>query len=415
MTNIGSTVCPGEARLLIRRNGTAEAIQKFASIEFEKVKDLIQTLPFAPINHKTLFVPSVAELYDDDDDDDAYNTDAVNKGDGPTDVAWLDIETDNEADLNRVLSFFPLHSFTKQNIRERTNTTERAEIFPSCGYVCINVAAKQESKNVIGLEQEETVIVSIIAFDQFLLTIHRKPFTGSEDLIAQMESISSSSASDSEPVSVFVCTLISSFVKEYQKEPSSLLVDVDNVNELVLQIQPSRCDQMDLLRRIEGLRHRLSHLQAAFLAKESLLLQLILPVMRRIFIAAEPSVVGRYQRLLSGLLLSIERLRKGRDVLNLSSMSLVGGVSMRLLQHCHWMDFLNHVMTQMSLVTMPICIIPGLFTMNVRVPFEESEGLTAFLVITAVTVLIFSAGMAYPVYVYFRYKPPGALVPPSLS
>ncbi|ORC88221.1 putative zinc transporter [Trypanosoma theileri] len=413
MTDIDSTVCPGEARLLLRRNGTAEAMQRFNLNEFEKVKNFIKTLSFAPLHHKTFFVPSVAELYDDDDE--SYNTDAVNKSNGPTDVAWLDIETDNEADLNKVLSFFPLHSSTKQDVRERKNSTERAEIFPSCGYVCINIAAKQDSTNVIGLEEDETVMVSIIAFDQFLLTIHRKPFKGKEELMAQMESLLSSSTSDSEPVSVFVCSLISSFVKEYQKEPSSILVDVDSVNELVLQIQPSRCDQMDLLRRIEALRHRLSYLQAAFLAKESLLQQLILPVMRRIFIAAEPSVVGRYQRLLSGLLLSIERLRKGRDVLNLSSMSLVGGVSMRLLQHCHWMDFLNNVMTQMSLVTMPICIIPGLFTMNVRVPFEESEGLTAFLGIAAVTALIFAAGMAYPTYVYFRYKPPGALVPPSLS
>ncbi|KEG13902.1 putative zinc transporter [Trypanosoma grayi] len=407
----GGPTCLGKARLLLRRGGVLEAVHTYDVSELEKAIDLVRTFPFVPKSHKPLLVPSVAELYDAVQSD----IDITNKLARPTDFAWLEVESDDDAVIEKVLSLFPIHPSTKEDVKNRRNDTELTEIFPSCGYVSINVAAKACSKDSLGSVQDDPVMVSMITFEHFLLTIRRRPIAGDDEMRAHVESMLSSPNSHAEPVSAIVCSLVSGFVKEHQKEPSSLLVDVDNVNEMVLQIQPSRCDQADLLRRIEDLRHRLSRVQASFLAKERLVQQLLLPVMRRIFITSEPNISSRYQRLLSGLLLSIERLRKGRDVLNLSSMSLVSGVSMRLLQHCYWMDFLNNVMTQMSLVTMPICILPGLFTMNVRVPFEESEGLSAFLVITAVTAIVFALGMAYPVYALFRYKPPGGLIPPSIS
>ncbi|EKG01964.1 hypothetical protein TCSYLVIO_007021 [Trypanosoma cruzi] len=409
--NMESHADTGKIRLLVRRDGVSGPMQTYEISDLAEAMSAVQLLPFVPKSHKELILPSMAELYDEETD----NMDIVDKNLQPADFAWLELECDDDATIEKVISYFPIHSSTKEDVKSGRNDNDVAEIFPLCGYVCIHVAARHATQALLGDEGEEPVRVCMIAFERFLLTIFRSPVAGGDEVRAQMEFILSSLNPHTEPVSILVCSLITAFVKEYQKEPSSLLVEVDNVNELVLQIQPSQCDQMDLLRRIEDLRHRLTRVQTTFLAKERLIQQLLLPVMRRIFITADSGALSRYQRLLSGLLLSIEHLRKGRDVLNLSSMSLVSGVSMRLLQHCYWMDFVSTVLTEVMMVAMPVSIIPGLFTMNVKVPFQESKGLMTFSMIALVTALVFFVGMIKPLFLYIRHKPPGALVPPSLS
>ncbi|RNF13825.1 putative zinc transporter [Trypanosoma conorhini] len=406
MQHMGTLTAAGKVRLLVRRDGVSGPTQTYNINELAAALNVLQTLPFVPKSHKELIIPSIAELYDTVDG----STDMAGKKVQPVDFAWVELECDDDAAIDKVLNFFPIHSSTIEDVRNGTTGSEGAEIFPSCGYVSINADARHDNTTSLGDEEYAPVRVCMIAFEQVLLTILRKPLAGGEELRAQMESVLASPTSYAEPVSVSVCALVSVFVKEYQKEPSSLLVDVDNVNELVLQIQPSRCDHMDLMQRIQNLRHRLSRVQASFLAKERLIQQLMLPVMRHIFITADPSAASRYQRLLSGLLLSIERLRKGRDVLNLSSMSLVSGVCMRLFQHCYYMDFVSNVMTQMALITMPIGVIPGLFTMNVQIPFQENETIRPFCLITLVTIVAFAVGMINPLHTYFRFKPPGPLV-----
>ncbi|RNF00672.1 putative zinc transporter [Trypanosoma rangeli] len=397
---------PGKVRLLVRRNGVLGPTQTYSTSELETALNVLQALPFFPISQKELIIPSIAELCDVVDND----TDTADKRVQPVDFAWIEVECDDDVAIDKVLNLFPIHSSTIEDVRNGTNDREGAEIFPSCGYASISAEARHDTKTSLGDEEYEPVKVCMIAFEQVLLTIFRRPLAWGDELRAQMELILSSSTSYAAPVSISVCSLVSAFVKDYQKETSSLLADVDSVNEIVLQIQPSRCDHLDFMQRIENLRHRLSRVQASFLTKERLIQQLMLPVMRHIFITADPSAASRYQRLLSGLLLSIERLRRGRDVLNLSSMSLVSGVSMRLFQHCYYMDFVTNVMTQMALVTMPIGVIPGVFTMNVQVPFQEAETLLPFFMITLVTVVAFVVGIINPVNTYFRFKPPGALV-----
>ncbi|SCU68325.1 divalent cation transporter, putative [Trypanosoma equiperdum] len=402
----------GRSRVLYRRNGVSDVIEVGNTTELNDVIALLRSFSGVPKSYTTLVTPSLAELCEDAVGVERLWTSSAERTE-LKDFAWLEVETESDEVMRQVLSAFPIHSKTSELVRSSENRVEVVEIFPSCGYVWVSIAAKGAASESSVPEDDEPVVVSLIAYEQFLITMHRKPLSGFEDMKAHMEMLVKSPASYGAPVPTAVCSLISGFVKEYQKELLSLLVDVDNVNELVLEIQPSECDQLDLLRRIDDLRHSLSRVQASYFAKERVLQRLLLPVVKRTFISSAVGVAARYQRMLSGLILSIERLRKGRDVLNMSSMGLVSGVSMRLLQRCYWMDYLNNVMTMMTLVSMPISIIPGLFTMNVRVPFEDSESFVPFYVIVAVTAGIFFLGMSYPVYLYLTFKSPGALVPTS--
>ncbi|KAG8344119.1 hypothetical protein TRVL_05053 [Trypanosoma vivax] len=406
--------CPpsGRGRLLIRRNGLSEIVQIDNVCTLESAMGGLESFPAVPKSHTTLYVPSVAELYNGDETSVSSSKKACTS---PVDFAWLEVESECDMFIDKVLSFFPIHPSTREDITDRENATEFVKIFSSCGYVWVNVAVKGATLALTESGQVNPVMVSMVAFERFLLTVIRRPHSCSEDGKAHMELILRTPTSHDSPVSTAVCSLIGTYVKEYQKELLSLLVDIDSVNELVLEIQPCRGDQVDLLRRIDDLRHTLSCLQASFSAKERVVKQLLLPVMRHMFVTSDPGVVSRYQRLLTVLLFSIERLRKGRDVLNMSSMTLVSGVSMRLLQRCYRLDYLNNILTRMTLVTMPMCIIPGIFTMNVRVPFERSEGYGAFLSVLIVTVLFFLLGMIHIAHVYFTFKSPGALIPPSFS
>nr|CCC92764.1 conserved hypothetical protein [Trypanosoma congolense IL3000] len=403
----------GRVRVLFRHNGVSEVVEVGDAVQLDSAIALLQSFPTVPKSYTALCTPTLAEVHGEVTSVASTVASGVLRQSKTVDFAWLEVETNSDVVLKKVLSAFPVHAKTVELICSGENTTELVEIFPTCGYIWINVAAKVSVGKVENQSEVGTTAVSMVAFEHFLLTVHRGSLVGYEDMGAYMELFVKSPASLGCPVPTVICSLVSGFVKEYRKELLPLLVDVDNVNEMVLEIQPSQCDQLDLLRRIDDLRHALSRVQASYFAKERVVQRLLLPFVRRTFMTSEPGVAARYQRLLSGILLSIERLRKGRDVLNMSSMSLVSGVSMRLLQHCYWMDYLNNVLTMMTLVSMPVCIIPGLFTMNVRVPFEGSEGHGPFYAVAIVTAAFFFFGMSYPAYLYLKFKSPDALVPVS--
>ncbi|AIN99838.1 cation transporter, putative [Leishmania panamensis] len=210
-------------------------------------------------------------------------------------------------------------------------------------------------------------------------------------------------------ISVVCSSLVSAIIAYLQKSVRVLLIEADQLDELVLQILPSRVDQDDMLVRIKSLRHLIALFHIDSLQKERVLKELLLPAMRRTPLSRSTPAVERYQRLLSSIRSTILKLRKSRDIVNRASMTLISGVSARLLSHCHFMDYLNHVQTQITVIVMPVTIIPNLFAMNVRVPFTDAETTTPFFCIVIITLMLLLAGVSPILYKFLMYKTPGAL------
>jgi Mg2+ and Co2+ transporter CorA len=210
----------------------------------------------------------------------------------------------------------------------------------------------------------------------------------------------------------FVCSsLISAIIAYLQQSTRSMLMEADQLDELVLQIAPSRVDQDDMLVRMKSMRHLIAALHVDALQKERVLKQLLLPAMRQTPLAQSTQAIERYQRSLSSVRSTVIKLRKGRDIVNMASMTLISGVSARLVAHCNFMDYLNSVQTQIAVVVMPINVIPGLWATNVKVPWQDSTSKTPFWVLTGVTLGLMLLGLAFPLYKFFIYRTPKPLVP----
>ncbi|KPI87892.1 hypothetical protein ABL78_3049 [Leptomonas seymouri] len=212
-------------------------------------------------------------------------------------------------------------------------------------------------------------------------------------------------------ISVVSSSLISAIIAYLQQSTRSLLREADQLDELVLQILPSRVDQDDMLVRMKCIRNLISTFHIDALQKERVLKQLLLPAMRKTPLAQSVKAIERYQRSLSSVRSTVIKLRKGRDIVNLASMTLISGVSARLLTHCNFMDYLNHVQTQIAVVVMPIAVIPGIFAANVKVPWTDLQSMTPFYCLFTITVSLMVIGVSFPLYKFFMYRMPKALAP----
>lgn len=227
-------------------------------------------------------------------------------------------------------------------------------------------------------------------------------------------------------------TIIGAVVEELKRATAPLLMETNMVDELALSIRPSAEDHKDVLRRMESIRHRLHLAHVQLLRKESLLQQLIATARENARAnereegakqqnstksigstktTMDDEVITRYLHSLSLVRAGVASVRRGRDTVNLASMNVVSGVVARLGKHCHKMDYLNKLQTQIALLVMPINVIPGLMSGNFKVPFEDSEHTFIFWIFVGVTVGTLIIGLSYPFYQSFRYRLPGSIAP----
>ncbi|ESL10293.1 hypothetical protein TRSC58_01977 [Trypanosoma rangeli SC58] len=182
-------------------------------------------------------------------------------------------------------------------------------------------------------------------------------------------------------LSVLVCFACEAFLPD----PTSLLAEVGNIDEMMLLIAPGEQDQTDLLRRVAVLRCRIANFRMGLYLKEKLLQELIAPSMRASFVAKAPGAVQAYKETLDKVRQVSGRLDDTRDMLNQANLNFVCGVSMRMAQGSAMLDFKMSILNQVAAVCLPIHVVISLFGMNCRVPYikDDYPTLTAFWVICA--------------------------------
>lgn len=174
-------------------------------------------------------------------------------------------------------------------------------------------------------------------------------------------------------------------------DPTSLLSEVDCLDEMVLLIAPGDQDQPDLLRRVALLRRRISTDRSTMYLKEKLLHSFMATSVRTAITSSlqeDQLIAGEVRKALKIIIQMGDRLDDARDTLNQANLNFVTGVSMRISQSSSNMDFKMQVLSQVAVICLPLNLVASIFGMNCTIPFLNSSypSLTTFWVIIALMV-----------------------------
>ncbi|CAD2218822.1 hypothetical protein AGDE_11020 [Angomonas deanei] len=385
---------------LFQDNDTHCSLQR--PYTFDSLRDarrLLTTFPSFPSASN----PSSTRMLEDHGHDDSPEP-IVERG---PPLSWLCISNADTPAMEEVLSWLPLHDLTVRAVTGAPRTEDKVEYFPSYNYAFLTLIAPSPRTSLFSSE-DRTVTLYLIVFPSFLLCITGGYFAAEDEIGLAVLDITRGGAMN---VGIVVAAYFSTILSNTQKVIRQRLVEANDLDELVLQVMPSDIDVQDLHERMRQVRHRVSDLHLHLLMKQRILQILLLPVLQESTVCPNERVRKLYQALLNEHYKIADRVSRGKDTVNMSSLSLMCGVCARLVEHCHHMDYLNHVQSQISLIVMPINVIPGVFAMNVAVPWMSAESFKPFIGITVITIALFIIGMIVPFMNFFRYKSPGALAP----
>jgi Mg2+ and Co2+ transporter CorA len=361
-------------------------------------------------------------------------------------VCWIDVQTKDGAAVERLLSIFEdLQRETVDNVQD-LDGVDTLQHFADSGYVFANV----QCKGVTVVDDPATaptggthtslsgeskpVIVSVIAFDDWCITVHAAPFHGLADTMrcvhdqlslkkhhrrrngrgghglrrhltsicpvaavgagfARQERAASEvpdggdpleySAADRPLMSIawLLATLLDFAVEASLPDPAAVLHEVDLVDEMVLLVVAG--DQRDLLRRIGRLRRVISAQRSALFRKERFLTQCLSPAMRTSFVARSDDASEQYRHTLAHVYRTAERIEAARDVLTQANSNFVSNISLETAQISNRMSQKVKALSQLATVCLPLTIVTGLFGMNVTVPYDTKhyDSIAPFIVI----------------------------------
>lgn len=200
-------------------------------------------------------------------------------------------------------------------------------------------------------------------------------------------------------------------------DPTSLLNEVDSIDEMVLLIAPGDRDQPDLLRRIAALRTRVAYLRKHIYAKEKVLQDCISPPMRACFVSGyDEQVMTLYKETLSKVAVIVSRLDDTRDTLNQANLNFITASSMRMTQISADMDLKMKIFGQVATICMPLHLATAVYGMNVPVPFMKGDeyNLTAFW-ITLACMFVWMVAISIPTFLdIYRSRQSKSLIPEEL-
>lgn len=235
---------------------------------------------------------------------------------------------------------------------------------------------------------------SVLITDTLIVTMHDKRFLGLEEVVRALEMRMNPMDTTSLGSSVLTPSIVFATLVAYSSEmmlpdPTTLLSEVDCIDEMVLLIAPGVRDQPDLLRRIALLRRRISSFRGLLYMKEKLLRELVTPSMRGSFVACDMvHVMPIYKEALDKNTKMADRLDDARDILNQANLNFVTGVSMRMSQSSANMDFKMQILSQVAVICLPLNLLASIFGMNCEVAWqaESHPNLRAFWGIVALMV-----------------------------
>ncbi|KAH9599534.1 Mg2+ transporter protein [Trypanosoma melophagium] len=335
---------------------------------------------------------------------------------------WADLQGSGMEQNRRVLQLlFPEMQVSQMEAVLASDAEDVVELQPVRGQYLIGslACARRRGRGLSAIPaaseeaERDAVSCSFACSERCLVTVHAVPFVGLAELLRHVEveggreqqvwqfpftdkgSTEAGSPFAPAPVmqiitsATILCTLVCFTCEAFLPDPTSLLSEVGNIDEMVLLISPGQQDQADLLRRVALLRRRISNFRTSLFLKEKLLQELIAPTMRSSFVAKDPAAVRTYKEALEKVMQVSERLDDTRDMLNQANLNFVTGVSMRMSQASAGLDFKMSILNQVAAVCLPINLVISIFGMNCKVPYitDQNDTLVPFGCICAGLIL----------------------------
>jgi Mg2+ and Co2+ transporter CorA len=351
---------------------------------------------------------------------------------------WVDIQTKNALAIRRALNLFPLHQHSLDQVLQPENF-DNLEAFTALNYIFVNIRCKRLAApatgaqpgasrppvNLVppgdvdgspgasyegsmgdefGADDDEHVVLTVIVYEDWIITLHRDPFCGQLEVFRRMKSMFGLGGGDVRraqddlkmihtplmTTAWILATLLDHVVESFLPDPTRVLAEVDSVDEMVLMLGSNRGEQdrPDLLRRIALLRRRISSQRAALFRKEQFVEQLLMPAMRTTFVSRHDSVAEQYKHTLSHVGHVAERLDAARDTLNQANSNFVSGISMSMSHSSTQTNLKMQLLSQVATICLPMNLLAGIMGMNVQVPFQNNidgyDNLGAFWVILGI-------------------------------
>ncbi|KAH9599617.1 Mg2+ transporter protein [Trypanosoma melophagium] len=308
---------------------------------------------------------------------------------------WVDLQGSGMEQNRRVLQLlFPEMQVSQMEAVLASDAEDVVELQPVRGQYLIGslACARRRGRGLSAIPaaseeaERDAVSCSFACSERCLVTVHAVPFVGLAELLRHVEVEGGREQKRKMPVSrescravevlrgsAVLCALICFACETYLPDPTSLISEVDCIDEIVMLVAPGKRDQADLLRRVSVLRRRMAAVNRQLYMKEKLLQELMGPTMRTTFVSRDPRAVCAYRETQGKLSQVLERLETARDTLNHVNLNFVNAVSMRMSQTSARLDRMMTVLSQISTVCLPANLLASIFGMNCKVAWVAAE------------------------------------------
>lgn len=289
---------------------------------------------------------------------------------------WLDIRNPSGRDLRLLQEHLRIHPLTAEDI-QLGESREKCEIYDGYLFISLQLLDEDEfygklhapavldEKNLSPRPLAESSSCYILIFQNFLVTIHQRPFVFMAEVLTRRLPTVPAITSD-----WLAYIVLDEIVDDLLRETGFLQAEVDTIEDLTLTL--GRFDQSDMLRRIYTAHRRTTILSRLIQPK----LDVIRSLTKRLPSTLPLPILGPltllYLRDVSDHLHSARQtLSACRDTLDRSHDNYLGQADIELARAGHIMNVTVGKMTAVTFLIGSGMAVSSIMGMNVRVPFER--------------------------------------------
>jgi magnesium transporter len=278
---------------------------------------------------------------------------------------WINVFNPSEEDLSTLGSKFSVHDVTLMDIREK-NTAEKMELFKNYTFVSLKLFSNRRVDT-------EDIDFNILIFKNIIITTHDKPWLGIGDIVNFLSLIVQNTK-------LYPSWVFYSVVIEFLQDTKYILEGIrpEGVAQKAMsksvswEIDETLHENFEMVYRLHGFK------------------QFIKPKIDilRNFIRSSRDVPKRLVRLFEECYYDFrmqERLAKEHNVILERSQDLfLALVDMEQSKEANRTNMVMKRVTQATFIFLPLQAVAGLWGMNVRVPWRDSESVWCFWVLAAI-------------------------------
>ncbi|KAI5186890.1 magnesium transporter [Nematocida homosporus] len=292
---------------------------------------------------------------------------------------WLNTFNPTDSELYSLGEMFNIHSLSVLDIKER-NTDEKIEVFKHYTFISMKLFVETQSNT-------EDIDFNILVFKDFVLTFHDKPWISVHDTFNFIDLLAKYTPLTPSWV---LYSIVVEFLQDIKYLTDNCRTQINHIQEQSKSLEGPQ--MADVLKSNFAVTCQVNNLQASARNKLDILGTLKSRCRKRIV----PLVQKYLTESIDDLKEQYKRLSEHHRVLERSQDTYLALLNVAQTQEGNEM---NKSMSRMSLVALiisPCQLLSGLWGMNVKVPWGDTDDYYPFVVIIILSML--------PILVYF-YRP----------